>query len=39
MLLWGKDTHAIPPFSGDEPIAIGGATILPSTSGFWASRC
>jgi branched-chain amino acid transport system permease protein len=29
MLLWGKDTHAIPPFSGDEPIAIGGATILP----------
>lgn len=29
MLLWGKDTHAIPPFSGEEPIAIGGATILP----------
>jgi len=29
MLLWGKDTHAIPPFSGDDPIAIGGATILP----------
>ena len=29
MLLWGKDTHAIPPFSGDEPIAIGSATILP----------
>ena len=29
MLAWGKDTHAIPPFSGDEPIAIGGATILP----------
>jgi len=29
MLAWGKDTHAIPPFSGDDPIAIGGATILP----------
>ena len=29
MMLWGKDTHAIPPFTGDEPIAIGNATILP----------
>ncbi|MEI7816306.1 MAG: branched-chain amino acid ABC transporter permease [Desulfuromonadales bacterium] len=29
MLLWGKDTHTIPPFSGDTPIAIGGATVLP----------
>ena len=29
MLLWGKDTHAIPPFSGEEPLAVGGATILP----------
>jgi len=29
MLLWGKDTHSLPPFSGEEPIAIGGATILP----------
>lgn len=29
MLVWGKDTHAIPPFSGDTPIEIGGATILP----------
>jgi branched-chain amino acid transport system permease protein len=29
MLLWGKDTHAIPAFSGDEPITLGGATILP----------
>lgn len=29
MLLWGKDTHAIPSFSGEEPIAIGSATILP----------
>ena len=29
MLLWGKDTHSLPPFSGDDPISIGGATILP----------
>jgi len=29
MLLWGKDTHAIAPFSGEEPILIGGATLLP----------
>jgi branched-chain amino acid transport system permease protein len=29
MLLWDKDTHALPPFSGEDPIAIGGATILP----------
>jgi branched-chain amino acid transport system permease protein len=29
MLLWGKDTHSLPPFSGEEPIAVGGATILP----------
>ncbi len=29
MLVWDKDTHAIPPFSGEEPIAIAGATILP----------
>lgn len=29
MLIWGKDTHAMSPFSGEEPIDIGGATILP----------
>ncbi len=29
MLLWGKDTHAVPPFTGEDPISIGGATILP----------
>lgn len=29
MLLWGKDTHALQPFSGETPIAVGGATILP----------
>jgi branched-chain amino acid transport system permease protein len=29
MLIWGKDTHAIPAFSGSEPISLAGATILP----------
>jgi branched-chain amino acid transport system permease protein len=29
MLVWGKDTHALPSFSGDAPIAIAGATLLP----------
>jgi len=29
MLLWGKDTHAVPSFSGDTPLDIYGATLLP----------
>ena len=29
MLLRGKDTHSLPSFSGDDPISIGGATIMP----------
>ena len=29
MLIWGKDTHALPSFSGDDPLYIGSATILP----------
>ncbi len=29
MLVWGKDTFALPPFSGNDPIPILGATILP----------
>jgi branched-chain amino acid transport system permease protein len=29
MLLWGKDTHAVPTFSGNEPIQVGEATIMP----------
>jgi branched-chain amino acid transport system permease protein len=29
MLIWGKDTHALPAFSGDDPLYIAGATILP----------
>jgi len=29
MLIWGKDTHALPAFSGDTPFAFMGATLLP----------
>jgi len=29
MIVWGKDTHAIPTFSGNEPIHLDEATILP----------
>ncbi|HNQ17821.1 MAG TPA: branched-chain amino acid ABC transporter permease [Smithellaceae bacterium] len=29
MLIWGKDTHALPAFSGNEPLYIAGATIMP----------
>jgi len=29
MLIWGKDTSALTPFSGNEPLYIAGATILP----------
>lgn len=29
MLVWGKDTHSLPTFSGSEPLQIAGATILP----------
>jgi len=29
MLIWGKDTHSLPMFTGSEPITIAGATILP----------
>lgn len=29
MLVWGKDTHVLPAFSGAEPINVFGATLLP----------
>lgn len=29
MLAWGKDTHALPAFTGSDPLYIAGATILP----------
>jgi branched-chain amino acid transport system permease protein len=31
MLVWDKNLHALPAFTGDTPIAIGGATILPQS--------
>jgi len=31
MLLWGKDTFALPPFSGNAPIAAFGASIMPQS--------
>ncbi len=29
LLIWGKEIYGLPPFSGDKPIVIGNATILP----------
>ena len=31
MLVWDKNLHALKPFTGDAPIAVGGATILPQS--------
>ncbi|MDS4025541.1 MAG: branched-chain amino acid ABC transporter permease [Candidatus Contendobacter sp.] len=31
LLLWGKGFHTLPPFSGDAPIHLGGATVLPQS--------
>ncbi len=31
LLLWGKDFHALPSFSGDAPIHLGSATLLPQS--------
>ncbi len=30
-LVWDKRLHSLPPFSGDRPIAVGGAVILPQS--------
>jgi branched-chain amino acid transport system permease protein len=30
-LVWDKNLHALRPFSGDQPIALAGATILPQS--------
>ena len=30
-VVWDKNFHSMPPFSGDEPIAVAGATILPQS--------
>jgi branched-chain amino acid transport system permease protein len=31
MLLFGKDTYALPGFSGSRPLAVGGASLLPQS--------
>ena len=31
MLIWGKDTFILPAFSGETPINIGGAVIIPQS--------
>ena len=31
MFTWGKHTFSLPPFSGEKPISVLGATILPQT--------
>jgi branched-chain amino acid transport system permease protein len=31
MLLFGKDTYALPPFSGGEPLSILGASVVPQS--------
>ncbi len=30
-IVWDKNLHALPAFSGDKPIAVGGATLLPQS--------
>jgi branched-chain amino acid transport system permease protein len=31
MLVWGKDTYALPAFSGDKPIPVFGASMMPQS--------
>ncbi len=31
MLMWGRNAVSLPAFSGENPIAIGGATVMPQT--------
>jgi branched-chain amino acid transport system permease protein len=31
MMIWGRDALALPAFTGEQPIAVGGATIVPQT--------
>lgn len=36
MLLWGKDAFPLPPFSGQKPLILAGATILPQSLWIFA---
>jgi branched-chain amino acid transport system permease protein len=31
MMIWGRDAKPLPPFTGDNPLRVGGATVLPQT--------
>ncbi len=31
MLLWDRDTHALPHFSGNTPLSVGGASLMPQS--------
>lgn len=31
LLIWGKESHDMVPFSGDDPIRLGNATVLPQS--------
>ncbi len=39
MLAWGKDPYPLRPFSGDIPIMLGGATIIPQTLWIIGTTC
>jgi len=39
MLIWGKDTHALPAFSGDDPLYIADATIPAPASLDFRCNC
>jgi branched-chain amino acid transport system permease protein len=30
-VVWGRDFHSVPAFSGDDPILVGGAAVLPQS--------
>jgi branched-chain amino acid transport system permease protein len=36
-VVWDRNFHSLPAFSGDEPIAVAGATILPQS--LWVLGC
>ncbi len=36
-VIWDRNFHSMPPFTGDRPIEIAGATILPQ--GLWVLGC
>jgi len=35
MAIWGKNAMTLPPFSGEDPILVFGAAIMPRASGFF----